>query len=49
LLPGAAACALQVTTGTLVVVMAAGHVVVVQPLPALGPDAVHETTGTLTW
>ena len=42
-MPGPAGCTLHVTTGTFVVVIGAGHVVVVQPLPALGPDGVHVT------
>jgi len=49
LLPGAAGWALQLATGTSVVVIAAGHVVVVQLLAAEGPEGVQDTTGTLTW
>lgn len=34
-------------TGTLVVTIAAGHVVVVQELPDVSPLGVHDATGTL--
>jgi len=46
-LPALAAEAVQVATGTLVVVTAAGQVVVVQPFPELAAAAVQVATGTL--
>ena len=46
-LPAAAAAAVQPETGTLVVTIGAGQVVVVQPLPKLAAAAVQLTTATL--
>ena len=42
-MPATAACALHVATGTFVVVIGAGHVVVVQPFAAVCPDSVQDT------
>jgi len=47
LLPTAAVCGVQDATGTLVVVIGAGQVVLVNELPPFAPEAVHVPTGTL--
>ena len=46
-MPAVGAAGAQLETGTLVVTIGAGQVVVVQLLPALAAAAVQLTTGTL--